>query len=87
MHDFLYEHQRTLGDPSVALGHAKKLGLDTQKFERETSQHVYRKRIKDDFMGGVRSGVNGTPTFFVNGVRHDGPAESGSLVESLTAKP
>jgi len=87
MHDFLYEHQRTLGDYSVALAHAKKLGLDTQKFEREISQHVYQKRIKDDFIGGVRSGVNGTPTFYVNGVRHDGPAEADAIVKSLTAKP
>ena len=85
MHDFLYEHQRTLGDHSVALAYAKKLGLDTQKFEREISQHVYQKRIKDDFMGGVRSGVNGTPTFYVNGVRHDGPAEADAIVKSLTA--
>jgi protein-disulfide isomerase len=84
MHDFLYEHQATLGDHSIALGYAKKLGLDTQRFEREIAQHVHEKRIKDDFMGGVRSGVNGTPTFYVNGVRHDGPAEAESLVESLT---
>ena len=86
MHDFLYEHQATLGDHSVALGYAKKLGLDTQRFEREIAQHVQEKRIKDDFMGGVRSGVNGTPTFYVNGVRHDGPAEAEALVESLRAK-
>ena len=86
MHDFLYEHQRTLGDHSVALGYAKKLGLDTQKLEREISQHVYQKRIKEDFMGGVRSGVNGTPTFYVNGVRHDGPAEAEPIIKSLTAK-
>src|SRR5437660_8819550 len=86
MHDFLYEHQRTLGDSSVALGYAKKQGLDTQRFEREISQHVYEKRIKDDFMGGVRSGVNGTPTFYVNGVRHDGPAEAEAIIESLKAK-
>ena len=86
MHDFLYEHQRTLGDKSVALGYAKKIGLDTQKFEREIAQHVYQKRIKDDFMGGVRSGVNGTPTFYVNGVRHDGPAEADALIESLRTK-
>ena len=86
MHDFLYEHQRTLGDQSVALGYAKKIGLDTQKLEREISQHVYQKRIKDDFMGGVRSGVNGTPTFYVNGARHDGPAEAEAIVKSLTTK-
>ena len=86
MHDFLYEHQATLGDDSVALGYAKKLGLDTQRFEREIAQHVYEKLIKDDFMGGVRSGVNGTPTFYINGVRHDGPAEAEALLESLKSK-
>ena len=83
MHDFLYEHQTTLGDPSVALGYARELGLNDQKFEREISQHVYQKRIKDDFMGGVRSGVNGTPTFYVNGVRHDGDAIAKALIEAL----
>src|SRR6266568_4028249 len=84
MHDFLYEHQRTLGDQSVAVRYAKKIGLDTQKFEREISQHVYRKRVKDDFMGGVRSGVNGTPTFYVNGVRHDEDAIAKALIEALS---
>ena len=83
MHDFLYEHQATLGDHSVALGYSKKLGLDTQRFEREVAQHLYQKRIKDDFMGGVRSGVNGTPTFYVNGVRHDGDALAKALIEAL----
>jgi len=83
MHDFLYEHQATLGDPNIAFGYAKKLGLDTQKFEREITQHTYQKRIKDDFMSGVRSGVNGTPTFYVNGARHDGEAVAKALIEAL----
>ncbi len=84
MHDFLYEHQGTLGDPSVALSYAKKLGLDTQQFEREIAQHAYQKRVKDDFMSGVRSGVNGTPTFYVNGVRHDEDANAKALIEALS---
>ena len=83
MHDFLYEHQATLADPSVALGYAKKLGIETQRFEREIAQHTYQKRIRDDFMGGVKSGVNGTPTFYVNGVRHDGDAIAKALIEAL----
>jgi len=83
MHDFLYEHQATLGDPSVALGYAKRLGLDTQRFEREIAQHTYQKRIREDFMSGVRSGVNGTPTFYVNGVRHDGDAVAKALIQAL----
>jgi protein-disulfide isomerase len=83
MHDFLYEHQGSLGDASVALGYAKKLALDTQRFERDIAQHVYQKLIKEDFMGGVKSGVNGTPTFYVNDVRHDGEAVSKALIEAL----
>ena len=83
MHDFLYEHQDTLGDPGKALGFAKKLGLDTQRFEREIAQHAHQKRIKEDFTGGVRSGVNGTPTFYVNGVRHDGEAVAKALLKAL----
>ena len=83
VHDFLYEHQETLGDPTVALTYAKKLGLDTQRFEREIAQHVHQKRIKDDFMGGVRSGVNGTPTFYINEIRHDGDAVAKALIEAL----
>ncbi len=76
MHDFLYEHQATLGDPAVALGHAKKLGLNTQRFETELIQRSHQARIKEDFDGGIRSGVNGTPTFYVNGVRHNGAPTS-----------
>ena len=83
MHDFLYEHQDTLGDPSVALGYAKKLGLDARRFEREIAEHVHQKRIKEDVNGGIRSGVNGTPTFYTNGVRHDGDAVAKALLKSL----
>ena len=86
MHDFLYEHQDTLGDDSKALGYAKKLGLDTQRFEREIAQHIHQKRIKEDFNGGVRSGVNGTPTFYVNGFRHDGEAVSKALLKALSTR-
>src|SRR5437870_6732336 len=55
MHDFLYEHQKTLGDPQVALDYARRLGLDIQKFQRDPPQHTFLPRIKDDFEGGVRS--------------------------------
>lgn len=83
MHDYLYEHQDGLGDPSQALGYAKKLGVDTQRFEREIAQHVYQSRIKEDFNGGVHSGVNGTPTFYVNGVRHEGSAIAKDFIKAL----
>jgi protein-disulfide isomerase len=44
---------------------------------------VHTAKVKRDFMSGVRSGVNGTPTFFVNGSRHDGPADAESLAEAI----
>jgi protein-disulfide isomerase len=46
---------------------------------------VYRPEVQADFIGGVRSGVNGTPTFFINGVRHDGPWDADTLTEACLA--
>lgn len=83
MHDFLYEHQETLGDHNMSLAYAELLGLDVERFELEISGHVHQPRIMEDFRGGVRSGVNGTPTFFVNGIRHDGPAKALALLTLL----
>lgn len=83
MHDFLYEHQDTLADPKLALDFAKKLGLDIERLQREMSKHTYLLRIKEDFNSGIRSGVNGTPTFYVNGVRHDGDPTAKELVKAL----
>ncbi len=83
MHDFLYEHQATLNDPKAALDFAKKLRLDPERFQRELSKHAYLPRIKEDFNSGIRSGVNGTPTFYVNGVRHDGDPTAIELVKAF----
>jgi protein-disulfide isomerase len=87
MHDFLFEHQDTLGDFQVTLAFAEQLGLDVQKFELEIAQHVHQSRVKEDIMGGVRSGVNGTPTFFVNRVRHDGSPTAETIIEALESIP
>src|SRR6185312_9085756 len=70
MHDLLYEHQNALDDESlVAYGRA--LGLPEETL-RDALGGRYAERVREDFMSGVRSGVNGTPTFFINGRRHDG---------------
>jgi protein-disulfide isomerase len=71
MHDMLFEHQDAL-EAEDLVGYAKSLGLDVQQFTRELEAGTYEKRVRDDFRSGVRSGVNGTPTFFVNGSRYDG---------------
>ena len=71
MHDMLFEHQDAL-EAEDLLSYAKSLGLDTAQFARDLEAGTYAKRVRDDFRNGVRSGVNGTPTFFVNGNRYDG---------------
>ena len=71
MHDMIFEHQDAL-EVEDLVGYAKALGLDTQKFARDLEDAAYAKRVRDDFRSGVKSGVNGTPTFFMNGARYDG---------------
>ncbi len=71
MHDLLYENQEDLEDDSL-LELAKQLHLSGDKLRKALEEGTYTARIKADFSGGVRSGVNGTPTLFINGQRHDG---------------
>jgi protein-disulfide isomerase len=83
MHDRLYDHQRALTLRQL-VGHARALGLDVTAFERDLRQHRFNTRVRADFRSGLRSGVNGTPTFFINGVRHDGGDDYDSLLAALT---
>lgn len=82
MHDCLFEHQRALDDQHLT-EYAAELGLDMARFVREVAAHHYAARIREDFLSGVRSGVNGTPTFFINGVRHDGSYDFVSLLSAI----
>jgi protein-disulfide isomerase len=80
MHDLLYADRHALDDRGLLL-RAEEAGLDTVRFARDLSLGTFLPKVREDFMSGVRSGVNGTPTLFVNGVRHPG----GYDAESLTA--
>jgi protein-disulfide isomerase len=71
MHDVLFENQSAL-EPADIVGYAQSVGLDLTRFEQDIESGTYTKKVRDDFRSGVRSGVNGTPTFFVNGERYDG---------------
>lgn len=82
MHDTLYENQDALDLPSL-LSYAESLGLDLRRLSSDLDNHTYLERVHRDFMSGVRSGVNGTPTFFINGMRHDGPFTFDALLEAL----
>jgi protein-disulfide isomerase len=71
MHDALFANQQALEDADL-VRYARELGLDVERFARDLESGTYERRVRDDFRHGVRSGVNGTPTFFINGSRFDG---------------
>ena len=87
MHDRLFEHQKRLAGADL-VDYAIAEGLDAGRFAADLAEHRFATRVREDFMGGVRSGVNGTPTFFVNGVRHDRPWDAeglGAAIEDALA--
>jgi NhaA family Na+:H+ antiporter len=78
----LFEHQGALNFESL-INYAGELELDVPRFKEELSAGVYSERVQQDFISGVRSGVNGTPTFFINGTRYDGAWDLDSLREAI----
>jgi protein-disulfide isomerase len=84
MHHMLFTHQDRLA-PTDLNAYAREIGLDLGRFTRELSDQTYAAVVRGHFMSGVRSGVNGTPTFFVNGYRHNGGYDVPSLFGALTA--
>ena len=80
MHDLLFEHQDAL-EPKNLISYAEQLGLDVDRFTEELRRHEYAGRIASDVDDADLSGVSGTPTFFVNGLRHQGAYD----IETLTA--
>ena len=84
MHDALFENQDRLG-PDLYEELAEELGLDPAALSASLASGEFTARVRADFNGGVRSGVNGTPTFFINGQRHDGPFDYPALVGAINA--
>jgi protein-disulfide isomerase len=85
MHDMLFENQGALDSASL-VSYGERLGLDRQSL-LVALRGSHSQRIHDDFLGGVRSGVNGTPTLFINGYRYDGPLDPASILAGLRASP
>jgi protein-disulfide isomerase len=83
MHDALFENQGAL-DFGNLIVYATNLGLDVGRVAAELEQRMYLPRVKEDVASGTRSGVNGTPTFFINGVRFDGSWDEHGLVAALS---
>jgi protein-disulfide isomerase len=84
MHDTLFENQEALERDDL-LQYATNLGLDVGAFTNQLATHAYASKVREDFMSGVRSGVNGTPSFFINGVLHRGGYELNSLLTAVQA--
>lgn len=85
MHDLLYENQNALEDDDLA-DYAMELGLDPQRLISEVRGAAYASRIKKDIISGEKNGVNGTPTFFVNGRLFEGEPMPEELIAALTAR-
>ena len=82
MHDALYKDQPSLNDSF--LGElAERLGLDTEALETALEQGTFAERVQTDLKSGEASGVQGTPTFYVNGKKHSGAYDATSLIEAV----
>jgi protein-disulfide isomerase len=85
MHDLIFENQDRL-DRALLFALTEKVGLDPQALRAALTAGEFEPRVQRDFLSGARSGVNGTPTFFVGEQRHDGPWEFENLVTALEAR-
>ncbi len=84
MHDWLFENQEELDAENIVAA-AEDMSIEARRFVQDLESGKFRARVKHDFTGGVRSGVNGTPTFFINGVRHDADFEFDTLTAAIRA--
>jgi len=86
MHDILFEQQKQLADGQLTRL-AAGLKLDQDALSNALRDHTFLPRVKEDFLGGIKSGVKGTPAFFINERRHDGDAASlGPAIEQALAR-
>jgi protein-disulfide isomerase len=83
MHDWLFEHQ-PLDPVQIMLG-VEDVALDPSEAAAELVEQRYADRVRRDFASGVHSGVTGTPTFFVNGLRYDGGYGLADLLAAVDA--
>ena len=84
MHDYIFHHQHTLEDADLEQ-FAEAVGLDLQQYARALADQRALARIEEDVEGGERSGVQGTPTFFINGALYRGSWEREALLPALQA--
>lgn len=84
MHEHLLRNQGALAETNL-LAYAMIIGLDRQRFATELENHDYAPLVREKFLGGRESGVLSTPTFFINGIRHDGDWDVNTLRTAISA--
>jgi len=84
MHDRLFEHQAALDERSL-IRHARKIGLDEMRLERELAGRAHVARVARDIESGRAGGVRGTPSLFINGALYRGPRDRASLIAALAS--
>ncbi len=82
MHDIIYENQLALSEVAF-FKFAKVLGLSIPAFEKDLQDESLVKKIEADFESGIKSGVNGTPSFFINGYKYEGSYDFESLLQGI----
>lgn len=82
MHDLVFEHQKELDAERILLL-ADRLGLDATRFQSDLQQQALIDKVEQDFESGIRSGVNRTPTFFINGKKYEGDWSDNQLLDYL----
>lgn len=82
MHDIVFENQKALDVENIFL-YANSIGLDLERFKNDIQQKPLIEKVEKDFETGLRSGVNRTPTFFINGQKYDGEWQEGRLLQYL----
>ncbi len=85
MHDIIFENQEHLGDTHL-IKYAARIGLDVAQFQVDFEKPQVLDKVENDFESGAMSGVNGTPTFFINGERYNGSWEEDDLLDYLGSK-
>ncbi len=83
MHDIIFEHQSDLGDDIWPV-FAQKLKLKIPAFEKDMDDPALSEKVESDFESGIRSGVNGTPSFYINGDKYNGDYDFESLSEAIS---
>ena len=84
MHDIIYENQQALQEEDL-MNYAAQIGLDEDQFAADFGKEEVEQKVEDDFEGGVRSGVNGTPSFFINGEKYNGSWDEETLLQHLSS--